>query len=356
MKVAIAGSVSSTWHTLRALITSGAEITAVVGLDESHAPRVSDFRSMRELAREAGLPFLAFHRMSDPAVHEFLRAHPPDLLFVVGLSQLAPPSVRALAPGGAIGFHPTPLPKGRGRAPVPWTILLEQPAAANLFFLSDDPDAGDIIDQRPVEVRPDDYAQDLIDRTNAVLEQMVHDLCPALRSGRIARRPQNHAEATWYGRRTPEDGRVDWRGSTAEIHRLVRAVSRPYPGAFTDYGAQRLIVWRAQPHERRDHVGTIGQIVRVDPERGLLVQTGDGLIWLTEVTDAAGAMMKPCEIQVGRRLGASPEARIEELELRVRALENQIDSLARRPKRPKDIKSESRAAPGSTARRPNGAK
>lgn len=304
MKVALMGSVSSSVATLRGLIRGGVDVAGVLGLDAAHAAGVSDFCDLRPIAEGASLPFHAFRKVTEPGVEAFLKDAKPDLLFVVGLSQLVPESICDLAPAGAVGFHPTPLPKGRGRAPVAWTILLNEPAAANLFFLTDAADAGDIIVQRPVEVRPDDYARNLIDRTNVVLERMVFELADALKTGNLPRRPQDHSQATWYARRTPADGRIDWADDAKAIDRLIRATSQPYPGAFTTCGLDRLIVWRCQLHKRADHVGTVGQIVRVDPDRGLLVQCGRGLLWLTEVQRGDGPPPAPFDgFREGRKLG-----------------------------------------------------
>lgn len=325
MRVALIGSVSSSWHTLRGLGESGVDIACVLGLDIRHAERVSDFRDLRPLAEKFGVPFRSFDKIAEPGVVELLGEQRPDLLFVVGLSQLVPQSVLDLARSGAIGFHPTPLPKGRGRAPVFWTIYLEQPAAANLFWLTEQADAGDIVIQKPVEVRPDDYAQDLIDRTNEVLEQAVRELAPAIKSGNLPRTPQDHAQATWYGRRGPEDGRIDWSRPADELYRLIRAASRPYPGAFTSDRGNRLVVWRAALHDRDDHVGTVGQVVRVDAARGALVQCGRGHLWITEAEDAVGQPIAPCKLRVGHALG-DDRGEIEALRGRIEALEAKLDT------------------------------
>lgn len=306
MKVALIGSVSSSWHTLRGLLTAGVEVTCVCGLDASQADRVSDYRDLKPLAEQAGVPFLYFRKVTDEAVAACLHEHRPDLLFVIGLSQLVPAALRDIAPAGAVGFHPTPLPEGRGRAPVAWTILLDRPAAANLFFLTDEADAGDIIDQRPVAVLPNDYAQDLIDRTNEVLEQMVRDFAAHIKTGKLPRRPQDPAKATWYGKRTPDDGLIDWNKPAEAVHRLIRAASRPYPGAFTYDESDRVIIWRAELHDREDHVGTIGQVLRVDGSQGVLVQCGVGLLRLTELSDASGRPVGFEALRVGSKLGVPP--------------------------------------------------
>ncbi len=292
MNVALIGSVSSSYTALTALIGAKVAITAVLGLDESQAENVCDYRSLGELADRACVEYTSFVGITDPHVEPFLRLHQPDLLWVIGLSQLVPDRLIRIARHGGVGFHPTMLPRGRGRAPVAWTILLGKPAAASLFFLTDKPDAGDIIAQREVAVLPDDYSEDLIARTNEVLHEVIGDLAPRIKDGNLPRSPQDHARATYYAKRTPADGLIDWSKPTDQIYRLVRAAGRPYRGAFTNRDATareraRVIIWRARP-ARTDEVDTSrstakpGTVLRVEPGLGPLVRTVDGCLWLTE--------------------------------------------------------------------------
>ncbi len=299
MNAALIGSVSSSVAALRGMLRGGLEVTGVLGLHERHAARVSDYCALGPLAEDAGVAFLDFDKVTEPTVSAFLEAHRPDWLFVIGLSQLVPAGLCSIAGAGAIGFHPTLLPEGRGRAPIAWTILLERPAAVNLFFLTDEPDVGDIVEQRPVEVRPDDYAADLIARTNVVLEQMVADLCPAFASGKVPRTPQDHTKATRYGRRRPEDGIIDWNQPAGAVYRLVRAVSRPYPGAFTFSRGRKVLVWRARPVEGPD-TGSDPGLVTAVREDGPVVQTASGLLALTEL-EIVGA--PDAGLAAGHKLG-----------------------------------------------------
>lgn len=313
------GSVSSSAAALRGMRRGGLPLTGVCGLAREHAAGVSDYVDLEPLAREAGVPFVGFRKVTDPAVVEFLRDHPADWLFIVGLSQLLPASLRAMPRLGAVGFHPTLLPEGRGRAPVAWTILLDRPAAANLFYLTDEPDAGDLIEQRPVPVLPDDYACDLIARTNQVLEDMMADLAPAFAAGRVPHRPQDSARATYYPRRRPEDGLIDWAQPVDAVYRLIRAVSRPYPGAFTYYQQRRLVIWRAQPcppqpagtsgmaDEKRSGLSFPSQEPDMPP--GLIVELRDGLPVVQtasgrlQVTDMEWSDGVAVPLQAGERLG-----------------------------------------------------
>ena len=284
MNIALIGSVSSTYYTLDALIRSGVQVVCALGVDESRTDSICDYRSIRQLAVDAGIPYLSFIKVSEPDVKRFLLQHKPDMLWVIGLSQLVPQELIDIAPEGGVGFHPTMLPKGRGRAPVAWTILLDQPAAANLFFLTDEPDAGDIIIQREVPRTPDDYSFELIERTNLVLAKMIEELAPALKSGDIPRTPQDHSRATHYEKRTPADGLINWTDTTEQTYRLIRAAGKPYPGAFTYCGGKKVVIWRAQPVT--DFPGEKiepGTVIAMNEQRQPIVATGDSAICLTEM-------------------------------------------------------------------------
>ncbi len=304
MKIALIGSVSSSWYALDAFVRAGVEITAVLGVDESQALKISDYRSIRSLAVDAGIPFYPFVKISEPGVEEFLRKYPPDMIWVIGLSQLIPERLIKISPYGGVGFHPTMLPEGRGRAPVAWTILKGSRAAVNLFYLTDEPDAGDIIVQREVKVLSDDYSEDLIYRTNLVLQDVILELAPLIKSGTLPRIPQDHSKATYYPKRTPADGLIDWSESTDAIYRLIRAAGRPYPGAFTWREGQKLIVWRGKPAklEKISQSTQPGRVLAIDEDRRILVATGDGGIWMTEV-EIEGIAEPGKLLHIGTQLG-----------------------------------------------------
>jgi methionyl-tRNA formyltransferase len=305
MKVALIGSVSSSWYALDALIQGGIDITAVLGIDESLGDKISDYRSLRSLATNADIPFHSFVKVSETGVEEFLKDHAPDIIFVIGISQLVPDSLIDIAPHKAVGFHPTMLPEGRGRAPVAWTILKGARAAVNLFFLTDEADAGDIIVQREVKVLPDDYSEDLIERTNLVLKEAILELAPFIKSGKLPRTPQAHSKATHYPKRTTADGLIAFSRPTDDIYRLIRAAGRPYPGAFTMDQNRKLVIWRAKP-AKPDEISQNskpGTILEVDANKGILVTTADGGIWLTEVQFAKDDEGQGI-LQVGTQLGS----------------------------------------------------
>lgn len=285
MRIALIGSVSSSLCVLEALIEARVDVCCVLGVVPERGRSIADYRDLGPTAGHASIPYLSFGKVSEPHVPAFLRDHRPDMLWVIGLSQLVPQELIAIAPKGGVGFHPTMLPEGRGRAPVAWTILRGLRAAANLFYLVETPDAGDIIAQREVPVLPDDYSEDLIARTNDTLRSLVLDLGPGLRSGKLPRVPQDHTRATYLEKRTPQDGRIEWTAPTDAIYRLIRAAGRPYPGAFSYLGDRKIIIWKAsptqQPH-RTEPSDSSGEVFAIDEHHRPIVGTTDGALVITE--------------------------------------------------------------------------
>jgi len=304
LNVALLGSVSSSRHALAALIDSHVHVTAVLGLDPGRGENVADFHDLAPLALRAGLPYLSFVKVTEPQVEQFLRDHRPDLLWVIGISQLVPQRLIDVAGAGAVGFHPTMLPRGRGRAPVAWTILLGERAAVSLFYLTEEADRGDIIAQREVPVMPGDYSQDLIDRTNEVLADVIRELAPSIKSGVLPRFPQDERRATYYKKRTAADGLICWTDSAEKIERLIRAASRPYPGAFAYWGAVKVTCWRGHVLSLADTPAPAhspGEVVAVTENRSIIIATGNGCL---EITELDGENVD--QLPVGARLTVEP--------------------------------------------------
>ena len=129
---------------------------------------------------------------------------------------------------------------------------------------------------------------------NEVLHEVILELAPAIKNGTLSRTPQDHSQATYYPKRTPADGLIDWSKSTDEVYRLIRAAGRPYPGAFSYLGETKVTIWRARPEEPthiasdlyNKDAGTILTVRKcdssVDAGGQPIVKTGDGAVRLTE--------------------------------------------------------------------------
>jgi len=281
MNAALIGSVSSSRVVLEAMIRGGITVTAVLGADESQADATSDYRSLRRLARDADLPFYAFVKQSEPGVRKFLETHKPDLLWIIGLHPPVDASLIRLANVGCIGFQPTALPIDRGPDSIAWTILHDASSAATLFWYTHKGRPGEIITRRGLPVGAHDYAENLLDRANSTLSVLVRDLAPAVRTGQPLRAAGHRACATDDPQDSRTDMQIDWNQPTDQIYRLIRAVSRPYGGAYTVVDGRKVTIWRARPVERiADDDQPPGTVIRTG--NGVFVRTGDGVIRVTE--------------------------------------------------------------------------
>lgn len=285
MRAVIVGAVESTHVAIEEIAKSGWELALVVTLPPEAASRHSDFVDLAPAAARAGAAVHHCRQVNDAATLEAIRAAAPDYLFIIGWSQICGPELMATCPDRVIGYHPAALPRMRGRAAIPWTIILDEPiSAGTLFWIDAGVDSGPILEQHFFHIAPDETAATLYDKHMDALRIMLPRALAGMANGTPRRTVQDERCATYAARRTPEDGRIDWQRSAVEIDRLVRAVSRPYPGATTQAGKQSATIWRTTPlREPSRHHAMPGQIVARDEGRAV-VQTGDGLLRIDEWT------------------------------------------------------------------------
>ena len=323
MRFVVAGSVSSSKVTLDALVRHGTGVAGVLALDAAFSSNVSGYVDLAVAARAYGIPYVAFRHVNSPEVLAALRCWKPDYLFVVGLSQLVSEEVMEWASEFCIGFHPTLLPNGRGRAPLAWLILERGPAAATLFRMTAEADAGPILAQVPYDVRDTDCAADVLARMEGALALALDDAIPKLVTGDFSLREQLDRNASWYGRRTPGDGCIRWNNTAEEICALVRATSRPHPGAYTFHHDVKVTIWRASVEQSLRVKGVVGRVVMTEQDQ-VVVQTGRGLLRIEEYRiDEAGAHPRT-DLTVGSLLGYSTENELFDLRRRVAVLEELV--------------------------------
>lgn len=170
-----------------------------------------------------------------------------DWLFIIGWSQIASPDVLNAPHKGVLGMHPTLLPEGRGRASIPWAILKElDKTGVTLFKMDQGVDTGPIAAQIEIPLSKTTTATQLYESVDAAHVQLINKVVPLILSDRLELTPQNDSLATEWPGRKPEDGQIDLNGSVYDAEKLVRAVTRPYPGAFCCIDGRVLIIWSAK--------------------------------------------------------------------------------------------------------------
>ena len=227
---------------VRALLAQGIEIPLLF----THADDPGEhqwFGSVRQLAEAHDLKVVAPDTPNTPEWIAAGRAASPDFLFSFYYRYMLDKAWLKVPRRGALNMHGSLLPKYRGRAPVHWAILNgESVTGASLHYMVEKPDAGALVDQESVPILENDTALDVSLKVAAAAEQVLKRSLPALVAGTTHARPLDLAEGSYFGRRTPEDGRIDWRRTARAVHDLVRAVAPPFPGAFTEVNGCRLAV------------------------------------------------------------------------------------------------------------------
>ncbi len=258
---------------LETLLELGDEVAAVITHDDDPGERIW-FRSVRQLTEAHGLPVFAPERI-DEAWVDRLRAWQPDFLFSFYYRRLLPAAALATARHGAFNMHGSLLPRYRGRCPVNWVLIHgEEETGVTLHHMVAKADAGDIVGQRRVPITPDDTAHTLYGKLTVAAAALLRELYPRLCAGTAPRIPQDAAQATYFGGRRPADGVIEWTSSARRIADLVRAVTHPYPGAFTRWRERQVLIWKARAESAAVPSANPGTVLGVDD--AVLVQTGSG--------------------------------------------------------------------------------
>lgn len=319
-KVILIGSVNSSRRTLEKLVEHKLDVVAVLGLHPEAAKNVSGYVDLRNLAESNDIPFQYFTKVNEPEIVDFVKAKNPDLVFVVGLSQMIREELLSIPKYGLIGYHPTRLPQGRGRGAIAWIILGKVQGAASFFKIDEGMDSGSIFSQVNYDVNENDDATSVVHQILKAIDQALDTVLPDLKKGIFNTTPQDESQATYLGKRNPEDGLIDWNQPAVEIHRLIRATTKPLPGAYTYLGTQKMIIWNASVSEIKNHLGVFGRVVIAD-ENGVHIQTGEGLLKI-ENTENIGIE----DLKVGQTLGLNFEKEYFKLAERLSTIENQLNN------------------------------
>jgi methionyl-tRNA formyltransferase len=273
----------------------------------------SGYAPLAEASAKYDIPLLETADINDGQALAFVERLGLDLFVIAGWSQLIREPLLSACPLGAIGLHPTRLPYGRGRAPLPWTIIKGLTSSAvSLFFLKPGVDDGDIIDQVEFDVTRRDDVASIYRKVTSINIDLLAKYIPLALSGSITPTPQASGGSTWPKRR-PSDGAIDWTRPAAAVYDWIRALGSPYPGAFTSHNGRHLWIHTADLIESGTGTepGRVVGPVWSTSTGGVLVGCGDGMVIIREVQWEGGprqdalALFESGELAVGDRLEAT---------------------------------------------------
>ena len=283
MKIAFLSGVQFGHDLLEHILNKGFKISIVFSYCDDKKNFYSDYTSFDKLTSKFGVEHKKVNNINDEENVNLLKKIQPDILLVMGWSQLLKQDLLSIPKIGIIGSHPTELPKYRGRSPIPWTILKELKKSALTFFWIDvGTDNGDILDQKSFIISNTDDAFSIYNTITELGKHMLENNLEKFNKHIFSRLPQDETEfiENWE-KRIPADGLIDWSESAYEILKLIRATTHPYPGAFTFFNNSKLRVWKAEISCGEGHKN--GQILAINND-GVKVGTGDGILILKIVS------------------------------------------------------------------------
>lgn len=292
--------------TLKAIIDSDVELLCVITQPDRPSGRKLKLvpSPVKEIALENSLLLHQPERVRKKEfVHEVLRTLAPDLIVVVAFGQILPEAILNLPPLGCINVHPSLLPKYRGAAPIQRAIMNgEKETGLTIMFMDEGEDTGDIILQEKMEIDISDTAELLSQKLAELGARLVLETLKLAQSGSISRQAQDHGKASHAGKLEKEDGLIDWRKSSFEIHNLIRGTA-PWPGAYTTFGdAARLKIWESGLLESPVTSASPGVIIDILPDAGIVIATGDAGLLITAVQPANKSKMAARDFANGYRL------------------------------------------------------
>jgi len=282
---------SETGHACLKLLLDRGERVVLIAINRENPEEKAWYPSVAELARAHGIEPVVMENPLDPQAIARVRSLRCDLLFSFYYRRLLPEEMLSEPPLGAWNMHGSLLPKFRGRAPVNWAVLKgANETGATLHAMTERADRGAILDQEAVPIGPDDTAIEVQRRVSAAAVAVLARRLEDLKSGAALTQavPQDEAAATRFGKRTPEDGRIDWTRAAKEVHDLVRAVTHPYPGAFTDIFGEKTFVWQSRLPGLAAHDTFPGQ-VRAEEDRCFVACGDDRYVELLRLQPEGGS-------------------------------------------------------------------
>ncbi|MDF3827167.1 MULTISPECIES: bifunctional UDP-4-amino-4-deoxy-L-arabinose formyltransferase/UDP-glucuronic acid oxidase ArnA [unclassified Pseudocitrobacter] len=277
---------------VQALLDAGYDIAAIF-THPDNAQENHFFGSVARLAAEQGIAVYAPDDVNHPLWIDRIRAMAPEVIFSFYYRHLLSDAILSLAPKGGFNLHGSLLPKYRGRAPLNWVLVNgEQETGVTLHRMVKRADAGDIVAQQKVIIAENDNALSLHRKLCAASQTLLHDALVQIRENRTHERKQDENQATYVGRRTPEDGRLEWEKTAYALHNLVRAVSDPWPGAFSFVGQTKFIVWKSRVHPQAV-TARAGTVLSVSP---LIVACGEGALEIQTGQTEKGVYMQGAQL------------------------------------------------------------
>ena len=247
MKIVFIGAVEIGYKILETIYNINYKVDTIYTLPSSMQESTSGFIDFSPLAEQNDSRLIRTKNINEKSHIDEIREINPDLVIVCGWQRLICEDILNIPKLGTIGFHSSLLPKYRGRAPVNWAIIMgEKETGITMFYLTPQADDGDIIAQKSFSILLNDDCNTIYKKATQAGINLIKEYLPKIESGCAPRIHNPSASYPSYPKRIPEDGLIDFNRSSLDIYNFIRALTKPYPGAFFMDGENKIIVWKTE--------------------------------------------------------------------------------------------------------------
>ena len=243
----------------------------------------SDHSDLSDIALNNRIPYKYIADINKTETVNWVNSLNPDVIFCFGWSSLIKKELLKSCKSGVIGYHPSLLPKNRGRHPIIWALCLGLNQTGSTFFRMDEgADTGTILDQESVDIDKLDDAKTLYFKLSSTACNQLERFVPKLAAGKAKFTEQDLTNSNYWRKRSKDDGLIDFRMSSKSIYNLVRSLTKPYVGAHFVYKDSEIKVWKVIKGPKKDKNIEPGKIIKIKSNNEILVSTGDGSLWILE--------------------------------------------------------------------------
>lgn len=265
MKIIFIGIVDFSYHCLSEVLANNGQVSGVI--TSENRKNNSDYSDLKPLSEDHNIPIHFSNNVNSKETIGWVRKMEPDIIFCFGWSQLIGKELLSIPKMGIIGSHPTMLPENRGRHPLIWSIILGlEECGLTFFFMDEGADSGPIFSQERIEILRSDSAYDLYNKIKTSASKQIKDFLPRLMNKQYQSREQVCDNPVYWRKRSYLDGVIDFRMAGEAIYNLVRALTKPYPGAQFKFKDKTITVWE---------IDVIDDSIQKNYEPGRIISTSE---------------------------------------------------------------------------------
>jgi len=258
---------------------------------------------VKQKALELGLPVLqppTLKFAESKEIRTQLKNYGADIFVVAAYGIILPKGILEMSPLGCINVHASILPKYRGASPIHAALLNgDKRSGITIIHMDAGIDTGDMIIKKELDILPDERFPSLHDRMAALGAEALTEALTLLENGTASREQQDDSLSCYAPMLKKADAMINWNAETEKIINMTRAFD-PWPGSQTTYNGNPLKIWRLEKANAAN--GALGEVLAVDPAKGVLIKTGDAAVWATELQGEGSKRMPAIDYLRGRRI------------------------------------------------------